>query len=46
VTPGSIVESRQSVISAFRVRVNDAGNNGLPGDGDDKEFAQQGSFIP
>jgi Tol biopolymer transport system component len=46
VTPGFIVESRQTVIDAFRVRVNDAGVNGLPGDSDDKEFAQQGSFIP
>jgi hypothetical protein len=46
VTPGSVVESRQSVIDAFRVRVNDAGTNGLPGDADDKEFAQQGIFVP
>ena len=44
--PGFIWEQRQTVVQAFRVRVDDAGNNGLPGDSDDRIFATQGVFVP
>lgn len=46
VNPGVITEGATSVVSAFRVRVVDSGTNGLPGDGDDRLFAQQGVFSP
>lgn len=46
VMPGVVQEDRQAVFQVFRVRVNDAGANGIPGDSDDKLFAQQGVFIP
>jgi Tol biopolymer transport system component len=44
--PATIVESRQTVINTFRLRVNDAGLDGTSGNTDDKLFAQQGIFIP
>jgi hypothetical protein len=44
--PGAIKENKGSVIQAFRLRVNDAGPNGVVGDGDDALFAQQGVYIP
>jgi Tol biopolymer transport system component len=44
--PGAIIESRQTVIDSFRVRVNDAGLDGITGNTDDKLFAQQGIFVP
>jgi hypothetical protein len=46
VMPGLVQEDRQAVVQVFRVRVNDSGANGAPGDSDDKLFAQQGVFIP
>jgi Tol biopolymer transport system component len=45
-TPGAVVEARQTVINVFRVRVNDAGFDGFSGNADDKLFAQQGTYIP
>jgi hypothetical protein len=46
VTPGAIAEGRDMVLQVFRVRVNDAGQNGAPGDGDDRNFSQQGMYVP
>lgn len=46
VVPGMIGEGRQSILQAFRIRVNDSGANGVRGDGDDDLFEQQGVFIP
>jgi hypothetical protein len=43
---GFVVEQRQTVVQAFRVRVDDAGNNGVPGDSDDRIFSTQGIFAP
>jgi hypothetical protein len=44
--PGLIQEQRQTVVQAFRVRVDDAGANGIRGDSDDRIFATQGVFVP
>jgi hypothetical protein len=44
--PGFVTEQRQTVIQAFRVRVDDAGANGTTGDSDDRIFATQGIYIP
>ena len=46
VMPGLVVEDHQAVVQIFRVRVNDAGANGVPADSDDRLFAQQGVFLP
>src|SRR6185295_12423976 len=45
VLPGTVLESRQTVIDAFRVKVNDAGPDQIAGNADDKLVAQQGTFI-
>ena len=34
------------VLQTFRVRVDDAGANGNPGDSDDRNFAMQGIYVP
>jgi Tol biopolymer transport system component len=44
--PGVIKESRRMVLQLMRVRLNDSGPNGVRGDGDDKNFAQQGFYVP
>jgi hypothetical protein len=44
--PGLIQEQRQSVVQAFRVRIDDSGANGIPGDSDDRIFMTQGILIP
>jgi Tol biopolymer transport system component len=44
--PGLIQEQRQSIVQTFRVRVDDAGANGVRGDADDRIFATQGVFVP
>jgi hypothetical protein len=46
VTPGMIPEGKSMVLQAFRVRLNDSGANGTPGDADDRSFSQQGIYIP
>jgi uncharacterized repeat protein (TIGR01451 family) len=46
VIPGAIQEGRYTVAQTFRVRLNDAGANGVPGDSDDRIFATQGVFVP
>jgi hypothetical protein len=43
--PGFVTEQRQTVVQAFRVRVDDAGANGTTGDSDDRIFATQGIYI-
>ena len=46
--PGFAKEGRQTVAQVFRVRVHDAGLNGVRqnGTGDDKIFAHEGVFVP
>ena len=44
--PGLIQEQRQTVVQAFRVRVEDSGANGVRGDSDDRIFATEGVYIP
>jgi hypothetical protein len=44
--PGVVVAGKVASLQVFRMRVNDAGANGVSGDGDDKLFQQQGIFIP
>jgi hypothetical protein len=44
--PGFVTEQRQTVVQAFRVRIDDAGTNGTTGDSDDRIFATQGIYIP
>jgi hypothetical protein len=46
VQPGAVRGGKRSVLQIFRVRVNDAGTNGVAGDTDDTLFAQQGVYIP
>lgn len=46
ISPGMIRESRRAVFQIFRVRVEDAGQDGVPGNADDKTFAHQGFFVP
>jgi hypothetical protein len=46
VTPGSVVESKATVISVFRVRVNDSGPDNIRANADDRLFAQQGFYVP
>ena len=46
IMPGFVQEQRQTVVQAFRVRVDDAGANGNTGDSDDRIFATQGVYIP
>jgi Tol biopolymer transport system component len=43
---GLIQEQRQTVVQAFRVRIDDSGANGIRGDSDDRIFATQGVFVP
>jgi hypothetical protein len=44
--PGLIQEQRQTVVQAFRVRIDDSGANGIRGDSDDRIFMTQGLFAP
>jgi hypothetical protein len=46
VAPGSFIYGQQAVLQTFRVRVTDSGPDGVHGNGDDRNFAQQGIFIP
>lgn len=45
-TPGFIAENRRTLLQAFRVRIVDAGTDGVLGNSDDKLFEQQGFFAP
>jgi Tol biopolymer transport system component len=46
VLPGLIREGNQTLVQVFRVRLNDAGANGVRGDSDDHIFATEGIFAP
>lgn len=46
VLPGMIREGKDTVIQAFRARLDDSGANRVRGDGDDRNFAMQGLYIP
>jgi hypothetical protein len=46
VVPNSVLENKNGVIQTFRLRIADAGNNGVPGDTDDRDAFMQGIYIP
>jgi hypothetical protein len=46
IVPDVVKEARSTVIQTFRTRLTDAGANGAPGDADDRDFAQQGIYVP
>ena len=46
VTAGMIQEGRGTELMAFRFRVNDSGADNIRGNGDDKNFAMQGIYVP
>jgi hypothetical protein len=46
VVPATIKEGKNMVLQVFRLRLRDSGLNGTIGDGDDKDFAMQGVFVP
>jgi Tol biopolymer transport system component len=46
VLPGSVREGEQAVLAIFRVRLLDSGSNATRGDGDDRDFAMQGYYVP
>ena len=45
-TPGFVGENHRTILQGFRLRVNDAGADGIRGNSDDKLFEQQGFFEP
>ena len=46
VVPNSVLENKNGVIQTFRLRIRDAGTNGVPGDTDDRDAFMQGIYIP
>jgi hypothetical protein len=48
ITPGAIEEQRGTIAQVFRIRLYDAGSNGVRenGTGDDRILAHQGIYIP
>lgn len=46
VTPGTVKEFRATVLAVNRLWLNDSGSNGIRGDGDDRQFAQSGFYVP
>ena len=44
--PGSVKEGKRTVLQSFRIRLNDAGANGIRGDSDDRIFSTQGIYVP
>jgi uncharacterized repeat protein (TIGR01451 family) len=46
VNPGAIKKGKYMNVQVFRVRIDDAGVNGIRGDSDDRIFAMQGLYIP
>jgi dipeptidyl aminopeptidase/acylaminoacyl peptidase len=46
IVPGAIAEGKNTVIDVFRVLLRDSGTDGIRGNADDRQFAQQGSYIP
>jgi hypothetical protein len=45
-TPGFVGENHRTMLQGFRLRVNDAGIDGIRGNSDDKLFEQEGFFAP
>ena len=46
ILPNLIQEQKQTVMQVFRVRIDDAGADGIRGNSDDRIFATQGLFLP
>jgi hypothetical protein len=46
VIAGAVKKGNGAVMQALRVRIDDAGANGVPDDSDDRIFATQGIFVP
>jgi hypothetical protein len=46
IVPDAIREGGNTVIDVFRVMMRDSGADGIRGNADDRQFAQQGSYIP
>jgi hypothetical protein len=46
VVAGSASEGSDAIVQVFRIRLNDAGVDGIRGNGDDTLFEQQGVFVP
>jgi hypothetical protein len=46
VNAGAIKEGRKTAVSTWKLWLFDAGNNATRGDADDKQFAQQGIYVP
>jgi uncharacterized repeat protein (TIGR01451 family) len=44
--PAAVKNGKYMSIQVFRARVDDAGQNGIRGDSDDRIFAMQGLYIP
>jgi hypothetical protein len=45
-TPGAITAGNRTIVQSFRVRLIDAGSNGVQGDSDDTLFEGQGLLAP
>jgi WD40 repeat protein len=46
IVPGTVKEAKRTIVQLFRVRLRDAGPNGVRGDSDDTLLAQQGIYVP
>jgi Tol biopolymer transport system component len=46
IVPGAIQEGKNTVVNIFRILMRDSGADGIRGNADDRQFAQQGSYIP
>jgi len=46
VNPSMVRVAKHTVVSLFRIIVRDAGPDGVRGNSDDKQFEQQGFFVP
>jgi hypothetical protein len=44
--PDAIAEDRHTTVAAWKLWLFDSGTNAVRGDGDDKQFAQQGIYVP
>lgn len=44
--PDAIAEDRHTTVAAWKLWLFDSGTNGVRGDADDKQFAQQGIYVP
>jgi hypothetical protein len=46
VVAGSVSGGSDAIVQVFRIRLDDAGLDGIPGNGDDQLAEQQGVFVP